>query len=221
MQQLHGREYVVSFEMQSDSRLRRLIRHVELEENYSVVDFACGDGKLMNLISSRVYSYVGVDFSTPFIESAKEKLKKSSISNAEFVCSDIVDFCNIHHNQFDAAFALDFSEHVYDDDLIEILVSIRKTIKAGGKLYLHTPNGDFFVEKMKSSGFILKQFPEHVAVRTLSHNLSLLESAGFKVVKTVMLPHYNMLKFIHPLAFLPGVGRFFQARIFVEAGVRR
>jgi hypothetical protein len=44
---------------------------------------------------------------------------------------------------------MDFSEHVYDDDWLKILSSIKNSIKSGGSLYLHTPNSLFFVEQMK------------------------------------------------------------------------
>ena len=58
-------------------------------------------------------------------------------------------FRNKNIRKFDLGFAMDFSEHVYDKQWIEILKSIRKSMKPDGKLYLHTPNFDFFLEKMK------------------------------------------------------------------------
>jgi hypothetical protein len=70
---------------------------------------------------------------------------------------------------------------------------------------------------MKRHNFLVKQFPEHIAVRNLKENIDLLEKAGFQVSKTQLIPHYNILRFLHPLSFLPIIGRYFQARIFVEA----
>ena len=67
-----------------------------------------------------------------------------------FFDEEITDFCKSYSNSFDVAFALDFIEHLYDDDVIKIFSSIRDTLKADGKIIIHTPNGDFFLEIMKN-----------------------------------------------------------------------
>jgi 2-polyprenyl-6-hydroxyphenyl methylase / 3-demethylubiquinone-9 3-methyltransferase len=218
LRQLYGDEYVQKFsEKQSPKRIERLIRHIRLQRSDYVVDFACGNGMLMDYLALKVCSYVGVDFSQEFVNEAIKRKEKQGVANAIFVCSEIVDFCNINEQNFDVAFALDFVEHVYDDELLKILSSIKKVIKKGGRFYIHTPNLDFFVEKLKQKSLILKQFPEHVAVRSPEQLTSLLESAGFRVEKAFLLPHYNILKYIHFLSFVPFLGKYFKARIFVEA----
>jgi hypothetical protein len=70
---------------------------------------------------------------------------------------------------------------------------------------------------MKASGFILRQSPEHVAVRDLAENVRLLRAAGFDVRTTRAVRHYNVLRHIHVLRHLPAVGRWFEARLFIEA----
>ncbi len=217
LKQLHGEKYVESFKKQSPMRLHRLIGYMKIDSTFSVADYACGDGILMELIAPKVKSYTGVDFSEPFIRAANEKKENLSINNAEFVCSDIDVFCQQRANTFDVGFAMDFSEHVYDKEWAQILKSIKKNIKPNGKLYVHTPNADFFLEKMKSKNIIVKQFPEHIAVRTPEENVSLLKEAGFNIKHIWFIPHYNVLKFIHPISYLPVVGKFFKARILIEA----
>jgi cyclopropane fatty-acyl-phospholipid synthase-like methyltransferase len=215
---LHGRDYVETFEKeQSPFRLKRLLDSINLNTSDKVVDFACGNGMLMSLIAHRVKQYTGVDFSKEFVASAQKKMHDLSINNAEFICSDIIDFCSENNEKFDIAFTMDFSEHVYDSDWLNILRSIKKSLKPGGKLYLHTPNADFFLEKMKANNFIVKQFPEHIAVRSPDENQLLLEKAGFKVNSIKLIPHYNILRFLHPVSLIPFIGKYFKARIFIEA----
>jgi 2-polyprenyl-6-hydroxyphenyl methylase/3-demethylubiquinone-9 3-methyltransferase len=222
---LHGEEYAKKFGQTNSYRLSRLIDRVNINSRTNVADFACGSGMLLEHIAPRVNSYVGVDFSEPFIRIAntnKQKFESQSQDNlwakkARFECASIQDFCRRNSGIFDVGFAMDISEHVYDDEWLDILLHIRSSMKVGGKLYLHTPNARFFLEIMKRQNFLVKQFPEHIAVRSLKENLKLLEKAGFRISNTRLIPHYNILRFLHPISFLPIIGPYFKARIFVEA----
>jgi hypothetical protein len=70
---------------------------------------------------------------------------------------------------------------------------------------------------MKRRNFILRQSPEHIAVRDMAANLGLLRDSGFGVTSARFVRHYNVLRFLHGLRRLPGVGSWFEARIFIEA----
>jgi hypothetical protein len=106
---------------------------------------------------------------------------------------------------------------VPDDEWVELLRAMHGTLRPGGSLYLHTPNRAFFLERMKAHNFMVPQFPEHVAVRTLQENAELLAKAGFWVRRGLTLPHYNVLRHLHPLRRLPLIGGVFEARLFIEA----
>lgn len=220
LRDLHGEEYVAAFEGQSPRRLSRLLEHIVVAAEDRVADFGCGNGMLLELLVGRVASYVGVDFSEPFVRAAERRRRRLGAGSdraVRFECAEIGEFCRRHPEAFDVAFAMDFSEHVYDDAWTGILGSIRGSLVPGGRLYLHTPNADFFVERMKAGNVLLKQFPEHVAVRTPEHNAALVGAAGFEVDRVWRLAHYNVLRLVHPLRYLPRVGRYFEARILLEA----
>jgi cyclopropane fatty-acyl-phospholipid synthase-like methyltransferase len=219
LRQLHGKEYVEHFEKihRSPLRLEKLLDLAPLADTDRVADFGCGNGLLMQHIAHRVKAYVGVDFSAPFVEAAERRKKLLGAENATFHCMTIEDFCIQNQGCFDAGFAFDFSEHVYDKEWVETLKSIRGSLKENGRLYLHTPNANFFMEILKRRDFIFKQLPGHIAVRTSDRNVVLLQEAGFSVTRVRLIPHYNLLRFIHPLSFIPIIGKFLQARIFIEA----
>ncbi len=230
LKELHGHAYASRFdETQLPSRLERLIANMNFTSQDNVVDFACGSGLLMEYIAPLVKSYVGVDFSQPFIDIANNKKKKIEdlaegnfrAKNVRFECASIQDFCRRNPRSFEIAFAMDISEHVYDEEWLDMLTSMRAALVKGGKLYLHTPNARFFLEVMKKHNIFVKQFPEHIAVRTLEDNVTLLKKAGFAIAKTRLIPHYNVLRLLHPLSFMPILGACFQARIFVEAENRQ
>lgn len=155
----YNEDYVKFYAGKTTFRLARLIKYMKLNINQNVVDFACGNGLLMELVAPKVKSYIGIDFSELFIKAAKEKKEKLSINNADFICSDIIAFCQNNIKRFDIDFAMDFTEHVPDDELSRILENIRKSIKPNGKFYIHTPNAKFIIEIMKNKKFYSETIP--------------------------------------------------------------
>jgi 2-polyprenyl-6-hydroxyphenyl methylase/3-demethylubiquinone-9 3-methyltransferase len=217
LKNLHEGNYVLALEKKSLNRIARLMKYVKLSQHSVVADYGCGNGMLLSLIHNKISEYYGIDFSSGMLSAAKKRAEKLSFSKAFFYNADIADFSKEFNDFFDIAFALDFSEHVDDEDWLKILASVRKTLKKGGLLYLHTPNKEYLLEFLKDKG-VLKQFPQHIAVRTLSDNLMLLEMAGFTKVNFKLLSHYQFFqKPLHLLSFLPYIGRFFKARIFLCA----
>jgi SAM-dependent methyltransferase len=168
-------------------------------------------------VHGRIRSYTGVDFSQPFIDLAVARAARLGATNLRFECASIEDFCAAHLRRFDVGCAFDFSEHVPDREWLPLLAAIRSSMKAGGRFYLHTPNADFMLERMKRRNFILRQSPEHVAVRDMGENLSLLRESGFTITHARFVRHYNLLRFVDPLRHVPVLGRWFEARIFIEA----
>ncbi len=214
---LHGAEYVEKFETQNPKRVLRLLEQIDFQKHHAVCDFGCGNAMALGEIHDRIGRYAGVDFSPEFIEKARMRAQQLNASHAEFYCEDIIGFCQTHPAEFDIALAFDFSEHVYDDDWLEFLSAMKNSLKPNGRIFLHTPNRAFFIELMKEKNFILKQFPEHIAVRSMEDNVALVERSGLEVQKQSYIPHYNALRHLHPFSALPWLGKYFDARIFIEA----
>lgn len=213
----HGKNYVERFS--SDRQRRRLaglIGHMKLSSQADVLDLGCGTGLLARLLSSRIKSYTGVDFSQPMISAARDMAAASHLANCDFLCGDAVDVMRRHADGFDAIFALDIAEHIPDNEWQEIVTKARASLKVGGVFYLHTPNLDFFIERMKQVG-ILRQFPEHIAVRTVRKNLAFFVEAQYSEFECKTLRHYNGLRALHQLVPLPFLGRFFAARVWITA----
>src|SRR5262245_28337576 len=117
---IYGPEYVSQYDPHALVRMRRLVPFLELSSDQTVADFGCGNGVLLELIGGRVHEYVGIDFSQAFIRAAEQRRDARGLRNGTFHCSEIVSFCAQHPNRFDAGFALDFSEHVYDDQFLSM-----------------------------------------------------------------------------------------------------
>lgn len=215
---LHGEAYVERFEReQSSKRIARLVPLMGLNGTEDIVDIGCGNAMSLSVLGGCFGSYSGVDFSQPFIDAARERARLLAIESAEFFCGSAESYAEHNANRFDVALALDISEHVYDKEWLLILRAIHKLLKVKGRFFVHTPNIGFFIEKLKDKNIILRQFPEHIAVRSMEENVELLRKAGFRIRSARAIPHYNRLSLLHPLSHLPLIGRFFEARLFIEA----
>ena len=212
---IYGQRYADEYDPHAVERIQRLLPFFDLSGDEEVADFACGNGVLLELIGPRVRAYAGVDFSDAFVRAAERRREARGIRNGTFYCDEIVAFCTQHPNHFDVGFALDFSEHIYDDQFVRIFSAIRGALKPGAPLYLHTPNLEYFVERLRHWG-ILPQIEGHVAVRDTARYHALLAQCGFAWVHTRYLAHYLYpASAFHGLGTLPLVGRYFRARLFL------
>ena len=214
---LHGEQYVRKFiNARQSVRLARLAERMMLPAGANVLDVGCGTGFLASLLASRYGTYTGVDFSQAMVQEARVQAGAQGLRNCRFLCGDAVDVMRAGAEAYHAIFMLDISEHVPDQEWIGIVAAAWQALKPGGRVYLHTPNLDFFVEQLKQWGW-MRQFPEHIAVRNAESNMQFFRAAGFKSVVCWALPHYNVLRFLHPLAGLPAVGKYMAARLWVVA----
>lgn len=214
---LHSTEYVAIYQKKSQVKLRNLVDRMELDINSDVVDFGCGDAEIARHLKDRIKSYSGIDFSEEFIEAAMQKMKLWNASNVFLECGSIVDFSTRNIASFDVGLALDISEHIYDAEWQDIVNAMFRCLRAGGRFYLHTPNAEFFLEVLKERKILLSQSPEHIAIRNAKSNVDFLERAGFENITVDFIPHYNIMRVIHPLSLMPAVGRYFKARLFISA----
>jgi 2-polyprenyl-6-hydroxyphenyl methylase/3-demethylubiquinone-9 3-methyltransferase len=211
--ELHGEEYAHYFRSRDPSaRLAGILRHVEIPADAKVLDVGCGYGALTEVLN--VAEYHGVDFAEPFIRMARELAAAEGRSNCIFHLSEITEFAGRHPGEFDMVFALDLSEHVPDPEWRAIVSSLHGALKPGGRMVVHTPNLDFVVERAKDVG-LMRQFDQHIAVRTPAANAAFFDRFSRVTVKT--LPHYNVLRWLHPLRRLPLVGKHFAARVLIVA----
>ena len=212
---IYDQQYVDQYDPHAVGRMRRMLPFIELSGDDVVADFACGNGVLLEILSPLGRQYVGGDFSDAFVHAAERRRDERHITNGTFHCADIVAFCAEHPQAFDAGFALDFSEHIYDDQFLRIFRAIHGALKPGARLHLHTPNREYFMEHLRAWG-VFRQIDGHVGVRDAKSHQRLLSACGFTDVEVRYLPHYLYpASAFHFLGAVPAVGRYFQARLFI------
>src|SRR5262249_23790235 len=141
------------------------------------------------------------------------------LANVRFVRGDVAELAPIPDASVDVAGAFDLLEHVDDATVRQMLSSLRRVLRKGGMFVAYTPNREHYVERLKAHDFLLKQFPEHIAVRRPSEIRRILEEEGWRVVElsysTAPFPGVRWAASL--LAPLPGIGRLFRIRILVRA----
>jgi ubiquinone/menaquinone biosynthesis C-methylase UbiE len=96
-------------------------------ESSTCLDFACGTGRILNVVESVFGTATGVDVSKAMISVAKEKCQKSQI-----ICQDITS--QHLEREFDVVTAFRFFRNAESQLRDEALDAINSHLKAGGRL---------------------------------------------------------------------------------------
>ena len=211
-------EFIKRFNSNSELqqlRIQKLLKNLIFKGDEKVLDIGCGNGLLYDNIKDKISTYHGIDLSNNILKQFKKKIDNQFNHNVFLYNRDIKKFCSNYKDYFDKIFIIDFTEHVYNNELIEILKSSKYSLKERGELIIHTPNSDFFIEKLKKYT-PLKQNRGHIAVRNLSEYRLLFERVGLNIKSYKYLSHYNFkLKYFYLLSWLPIIGKYFRARLFI------
>lgn len=215
---IYNRKYVLSYHQTPGRRYGNIFSKINLNVDDVILDLGCGNGLLYEKTKNSVKEYFGLDFSKTFINECKKRYLAldSKAATATFVHSDIIEFCSNQTDFFSKVFMLDFTEHVYDKELVTILSVARNSLKSRGKLYIHTPNKNYLLEILKNHK-IMKQTIGHVAVRDSEQYEELLHNSGFNNIQIIYLPHYNFLRFFDFIKHIPIIGNYFRARLLISA----
>ena len=125
------------YQQSSRGLLRRLAPWLPKKCESSCLDLGCGTGELVYTLESQGYSNVtGVDLCTDNILLG-QKFVKGALVN-----SDALTFLrNQGSSCFDFVTALNFIEHLSDDDLYDVFKEILRVLKPGGTFVAMVPNG--------------------------------------------------------------------------------
>ena len=183
------------------------------------LDLGSARGDVCFLLGPRVREAIGVDASPRAIELAEAERARRALANVRFVRSDVATLEGIPDASIDVAGAYDLLEHVDDATVRQMLRALKRVLKPGGVFAAYTPNREHYVERLKAHDFVLKQFPEHIAVRRPREIRRLLEAEGWRVVEIAYSPApFPVVHWIEKLLWrLPGIGRLFRYRILLRA----
>src|SRR5687767_1800095 len=200
-------------------RDRDILALADPRPDKTVLDLGSALGDVCFLLAAHVKEAIGVDASPRAIELARARASERGLANVRFVPGDVADLGAIPERSIDVAGAFDLLEHVDDETVRRMLRSLVRVLKPGGVFVAYTPNREHYVERLKAANFVLKQFPEHVAVRRPREIRRLFESAGWRVRSLTYSPApFPVVRWLErALLPIPALGRLFRYRILLRA----
>ena len=111
-----------------------LLRHIEGEPPFTILDFGCGPGRDLKAIADLGHVAVGLDGSARFVEMAR------AYSGCEVLQQDFLKL-KLPAGRFDGVFANAALFHVPGQELPRVLREIHATLRPRGVLFSSNPRG--------------------------------------------------------------------------------
>ena len=218
-EQLHRVTKFAAPERKWQERDRDILTLARPAPDKTVLDLGSALGDVCFLLAPHVKEAIGIDASPRAVAIADDRRRERGFANVRFIESDVAELAGVPDASVDVAGAFDLLEHVDDETVRRMLSALRRVLKPGGVFVAYTPNREHYVERLKAVNLILKQFPEHIAVRRPGEIRGLLEDEGWRVrsLRYSPAPFPGVRWIERALWRLPVVGPLFRYRILVEA----
>ncbi len=216
---LHKSHWFTNPPRKYEERNRDALRVIDARPSDRVLELGSARGDVTFFLARHVRDVVGLDASDDALELAEHARLANGIGNVSFAKGDVADLSQFADASFDAVAAIDLVEHVDDPTLAAMLAESRRVLRAGGRLGLYTPDRAHYVERLKAHDVVLKQFPQHIAVRRARAYRGFLSDAGFRLaLDTWSVSPFPLVRLVEgALAPLPLVGETFRYRILMRA----
>jgi SAM-dependent methyltransferase len=115
--------------------IEALLRHIEAEPPYRILDFGCGPGRDLRTFAGLGHRAIGLDGAAQFVSMARAD-SGCEVWQQDFLRLDLPDA------QFDGVYANASLFHVPSLELPRVLGQLRATLKPGGVLFSSNPRGN-------------------------------------------------------------------------------
>lgn len=167
--QLHGEIDLKKIEKQFPVWDQYYGRHLPSNKNINILEIGCGEGGLLYYLRNRGYkNCLGIEIGREQIDLA-QKLGIDRVEQA-----DIKEFLKDKAEEYDVIFARDVLEHFSKEEVFEVIESVFRVLKPGGKFIIQTPNA----EGPFGSRYHYQDFT-HEIVFSASSLSQVLRSVGF------------------------------------------
>jgi SAM-dependent methyltransferase len=144
-----------------------------LSEHAPVLDWGCGRGELLGLLSSRGVDVVGVEIDAGMVSEARSRdLTVHQVDAVSYMTA-------IEPESLGAVFSAHVAEHIPFDALLEVIHASLRALRPGGVFVAETPNPTSLI--VPSNSFILD--PTHLRPIHPSLFAFACETAGFRDVR--------------------------------------
>lgn len=160
----------------------RLIERIALPAKHErVLDAGCGSGTISHFLSQHAAEVVAMDSNPSAIRYATETYKTPNLRFRLGQFDELTD-----ERAFDRIYCIEVIEHLYEEQVAEILAFFRQITNSGGSLFVTTPNyrslWPIIEWLMDSFGLAAKMDEaQHVTHFTRSKLVKMCERTGWRV----------------------------------------
>lgn len=218
-QELHPHHWFKNPPRKYAERNRDVLTVVAPRKSDTVIELGSARGDISFLLAGHAREVIGVDAAEEALEMAEAERRRLGLDNVRWVKADVADLSAFADASADAVAAIDLVEHIDDPTLEGMLRECKRVLRPGGRLGVYTPDRAHYVERLKAHDFVLKQFPQHIAVRRVDAYQDMLRAAGFRIdLVTWSVSPFPVVRLVEKaLARLPLLGPTFRYRILIRA----
>lgn len=126
------------------------IRAAKLAPHDKILDLACGHGRHSIELARRGFNVIGLDYSEPFIEKAKEDAEEAGV-RVEFMQGDMKELP--FNEEFDVILMLFTAFGYFDTESNQhVLTEVNKALKPGGRFFIDVISGDAVIKRFSEEG---------------------------------------------------------------------
>jgi ubiquinone/menaquinone biosynthesis C-methylase UbiE len=129
-------------------RFRRALALAGPRPGQRVLDIACGRGEVVLQSALRGADVLGIDYSAAALSVARASLNGAAARGRLALARMDATRLALADESFDVALMLDFVEHVHQPDLEAAFREVRRVLKPGGRLVIHTSPNRVFEQGM-------------------------------------------------------------------------
>ena len=153
-----------------------------VENNFEVVDYGCGIGRVAKFLSSKVRLLHGIDISPEMLEYARQYCK--DCKNIKFTLTDSTKI-PLKDSSIDFAYSLLTLQHLEKEDALLVLKELYRVLKDNSKIFLTFPdlasehNWHTFEKFATNTN---TRVPHRMRMYTISEVEIVIERLGFKLI---------------------------------------
>ncbi len=143
LEECDGFQEYLSSTNEIPQRLKAILKFADIKREMKILDVGCGRGEIIRECARRDIFAVGIDYSLAAISLAKKALldNQNSYTKYVFLLLGDVNELPFQSNYFDRVIMSDVIEHIEMARLTKALSEVKRILKPGGKLLIHTmPN---------------------------------------------------------------------------------
>ena len=146
--EIYNKSYYIEHSKGFKQIFSKINPYLNIKKDIKVLDLGCGSGNLAIMLASKGAYVTAIDYSQDAIKMAKSNLEHQSERIKKRIILKKMDMhkMNFEYNHFDYVICIDVFEHIYKEELENIMDKISRTLKKGGTLFVHTEANKIYLD---------------------------------------------------------------------------